>query len=123
MYIFLAILTIIAAIVLILVVLVQNSKGGGLSSNFSSSNQIMGAPKTADFLEKLTWGLAIVIIVLSLASAKLDHHKNQATLDQSIVPANTTGTPDLESPQPSTGAQPTLPAAPASTGVGESSPQ
>lgn len=121
MYIFLAILTIIAALVLILVVLVQNSKGGGLSSNFSSSNQIMGAPKTADFLEKLTWGLAIVIIVLSLASSKLDHHKNQAVLDQSIVPANTTGTPDFESPQQ----QPTgipAPSAPASNGQTQNLP-
>lgn len=113
MSIFLAILTIIAAIALILVVLVQNSKGGGLSSNFSSSNQIMGAPKTADFLEKLTWGLAIVIIILSLASAKLDHTNNQALIDQSIVPSNQLGTPDLDTPLP----QNQLPAQPAESPV------
>ena len=58
MYVFLSILTLIASIFLILIVLVQNSKGGGLASGFSSSNQIMGVRKTTDFLEKATWGLA-----------------------------------------------------------------
>ena len=53
---------------LILIVLVQNSKGGGLASNFSASNQYMGVRKTADFLEKSTWTLAITLLVLSLFS-------------------------------------------------------
>lgn len=69
MYTLVAVLTIIASILLILIVLVQNSKGGGLVSNFSSSNQIMGVRKTADFLEKATWTLAIAVLVLSLAGA------------------------------------------------------
>lgn len=51
---------------LILIVLVQNSKGGGLASNFSASNQYMGVRKTADFLEKGTWVLAILLLVFSL---------------------------------------------------------
>jgi preprotein translocase subunit SecG len=63
------VLLIIASILLILIVLVQNSKGGGLVSNFSSSNQIMGVRKTADFLEKATWYLAIAVLVLSLAGS------------------------------------------------------
>jgi len=67
-YVVLAVFILIACILLILVVLVQNSKGGGLASNFSSSNQIMGVRKTADFLEKTTWGLAIATLVLSLFS-------------------------------------------------------
>ena len=58
MYVFITVLILIAAVCLILIVLVQNSKGGGLASSFASSNQIMGAPKTADFLEKATWTLA-----------------------------------------------------------------
>ena len=69
MYVFLTILILIAAICLILIVLVQNSKGGGLASSFASSNQIMGAPKTADFLEKATWTLAGTVIVLSIITA------------------------------------------------------
>ena len=42
MYVFISILILIASILLILIVLIQNSKGGGLASGFSSSNQIMG---------------------------------------------------------------------------------
>jgi protein translocase subunit secG len=62
MYVFISILILIASILLILIVLVQNSKGGGLASGFSSSNQIMGVRKTTDFLEKATWGLAGIVI-------------------------------------------------------------
>ena len=70
MYIIFAILIIITSILLVFVVLVQNPKGGGLSSSFGggAGNQIMGAKKTTDFLEKATWTLAIVLISLSLLS-------------------------------------------------------
>ena len=57
---------IIICVLLILIVLVQNSKGGGLASNFSASNQFMGVRKTADFLEKATWTLAAALLVISL---------------------------------------------------------
>jgi preprotein translocase subunit SecG len=67
-FIFVSVLIIIVCVLLTLVVLVQNSKGGGLASNFSSSNQIMGVRKTADFLEKATWTLAVALLVLSLAT-------------------------------------------------------
>lgn len=65
-YILISILILITCFLLILVVLVQNSKGGGLASNFSSSNQIMGVRRTTDFLEKATWTLAIVLLSFSL---------------------------------------------------------
>ncbi len=68
MYILATILIVLAAILMVLVVLVQNSKGGGLVSGFSSSNQIMGVRKTTDFLEKATWVLAITIVVLSVVA-------------------------------------------------------
>ncbi|MDX9772289.1 MAG: preprotein translocase subunit SecG [Bacteroidales bacterium] len=68
MYIFISILVIIACVLVIMVVLVQNSKGGGLAANFTSAGQSMGVRKTADFLEKSTWGLAAAIIILSLAA-------------------------------------------------------
>ena len=67
-YILISVLVLITCVLLVLVVLVQNSKGGGLASNFSSSNQIMGVRKTADFLEKTTWTLAVVLLLLSLFS-------------------------------------------------------
>ncbi len=63
------ILTLIVCIALILIVLVQNSKGGGLASNFASNTQVMGVRQTADFVEKLTWGCAIVLMVLCLLGA------------------------------------------------------
>jgi len=69
MYLLFSILIVFACIFLILIVLVQNSKGGGLASNFSSSNQVMGVRKTADFLEKATWSLAIALVVLTLAAS------------------------------------------------------
>jgi preprotein translocase subunit SecG len=63
---FLTIAIIIVCVLLILVVLVQNSKGGGISSNFSTANQIMGARRGTDFIEKATWTLAILLLVFSL---------------------------------------------------------
>ena len=76
MYVFITVLILIAAVCLILIVLVQNSKGGGLASSFASSNQIMGAPKTADFLEKATWTLAGIVIVLSIVAAAFLPNRN-----------------------------------------------
>ena len=60
--------------------MLQNSKGGGLASEFSSSNQIMGVRKTADFLEKATWTLAIILVVLSFATCFMGRsaYKKQA---------------------------------------------
>jgi preprotein translocase subunit SecG len=70
MYLALVILVAIIAVLLILVVLIQNSKGGGLSSEFGGmgSTQMFGVKKTTDLLEQITWGLAGAIIVFSLVS-------------------------------------------------------
>lgn len=64
----LSILIFIASILLIGVVLIQKSKGGGLAASASNYNQFMGVKKTTDFVEKATWGLAIFICVLSIAT-------------------------------------------------------
>lgn len=69
MYIALISIIIFVCVLLVLVVLSQNSKGGGLSSQFGAgSSQLMGVKRTGDLLEKLTWGLAITLIVLSLGA-------------------------------------------------------
>lgn len=65
---FFLILIIIVCILLTLVVLIQNPKGGGIAANFTAPNQIMGANRSTDVVEKATWILAIALIVLSLAS-------------------------------------------------------
>jgi preprotein translocase subunit SecG len=80
MYILISILVFLAAILLILIVLVQNSKGGGLSSGFSASNQVMGVRKTTDFLEKATWSLAAFICVFSVVASSLV--KNNVVVDK-----------------------------------------
>ena len=64
----LTVLIIIAAILLVAVVLLQNGKGDGLASNFVAGNQTFGVRQTADILEKITWGLVIAIVVLSVVS-------------------------------------------------------
>lgn len=69
MYVAIAVIILIVSALMMLVVLVQNSKGGGLVSNLSSSNQILGVRKTTDFLEKATWTLAIVLVLLCLVSS------------------------------------------------------
>lgn len=66
MFVVFIVLIVVICILTILIVLVQNSKGGGLASNFSASNQYMGVRKTADFLEKATWTLGAALILFSL---------------------------------------------------------
>ena len=75
------ILMVIAAILMCFIVLIQNSKGGGLASGFSSSNQIMGVRKTTDFLEKATWGLAAFMVVMSIATAYVVPTSSSKTQD------------------------------------------
>ncbi len=108
MYSVVSVLVIIVSILLIIIVLVQDSKGGGLASNFSSSNQIMGVRKTTDFLGKATWYLAGGLLVLSLVAVmvlnkpgtsgdnELDEKLNQIAQPQSELPSfpAATGTDD-----------------------------
>jgi preprotein translocase subunit SecG len=84
MYTFIIVLLIIVSLLLALIVLVQNSKGGGLASGFSASNQIMGVRKTTDILEKLTWVFAGVVIVLALLG-NFVLPKGKTAANQSII--------------------------------------
>jgi preprotein translocase subunit SecG len=63
------ILLIIICLLLIGIVLIQESKGGGIASNFSSANQIIGVKRGAELVEKITWGLVISLILVCLAMA------------------------------------------------------
>jgi len=65
---FIAILLILASLFLMLIILAQNPKGGGLSSTFGGTSQIIGARQTADFLEKATWYVSIGILVVVIIS-------------------------------------------------------
>ena len=69
MYIALISIIIFICVLLVLVVLSQNSKGGGLSNHFGGgSSNLIGVRRTGDLLEKLTWGFAIALVVLSLST-------------------------------------------------------
>ncbi|HFA50586.1 MAG TPA: preprotein translocase subunit SecG [Bacteroidetes bacterium] len=63
------------AFLLIAVVLIQNPKGGGVDSTFggSQANQMFGAARSADLIEKLTWGLAISLFVLCVVATFVAH--------------------------------------------------
>ncbi len=63
---FLSIIIIIAAILLTLVIFIQNPKGGGLSSDFGSPAQLGGVQRTNEFIDKLTWSLAVIIVAGSI---------------------------------------------------------
>ena len=68
---FLSILIALDSLMLILVILIQKPKGGGIDSTFGGlgTNQMLGAAKSIDFVERLTWILATVLIVLSIVTA------------------------------------------------------
>ena len=85
MYTLLVILIVIAAVLMIGIVLIQESKGGGLASNFSTYNQIGGVRKTTDFIEKTTWGLAVAMVVISIACAYV---APQASTEGSVLEGN-----------------------------------
>ncbi|MCK9269861.1 MAG: preprotein translocase subunit SecG [Bacteroidales bacterium] len=88
-YNFMTVLLLIIAVLIVLVVLVQNSKGGGLASNFAGSNQYMGVRKTADFLEKATWTLAIAMLLIVLGTSKIIPKYTRTTIEtQSEINVN-----------------------------------
>lgn len=99
MFIFISVLIFIVAVLLILVILVQNPKGG-LASNFSASNQVMGVRKTTDFLEKATWTLGIALLVLSVISSSLIGGPAEVVSNESelLDEANQVVIPSAEAP-------------------------
>lgn len=106
MYGLIVVLIILVALLLVLVVLAQNPKGGGLSSQFggAGTSQIMGVKKTGDLLERLTWGLAIALLVLTMSTSFVAtkqeggtltspnlENAQESILPQSIQPADGAG--------------------------------
>lgn len=67
------ILIAIDCVLLMGIVLIQNPKGGGVDSTFggASANQMFGAARSADFIEKLTWYLAAALFILCIVAAVL----------------------------------------------------
>lgn len=99
---FLSILIIIISILLVLIVLIQNPKGGGIASNFISTNQLIGARQQVELIEQITWGLVGGLVVISIAFAAIVGSGTNTEPKESIVGKS-------EMPMPGTSV-PTIPA-------------
>lgn len=83
---FLSILIIIVSILLVLIVLIQNPKGGGIASNFMSTNQFIGARQQVELIEQITWGFVGGLVVLCIIfTAFVGSGSNVAETKESIV--------------------------------------
>jgi preprotein translocase subunit SecG len=120
MYTLFVILIVLASFLMIGIVLIQESKGGGLASNFSSSNAIMGVRKTTDFIEKATWGLAIAMVIISVLCSYVapTASTSESVIENSATQSNSTNPNNL----PGFGASQTKQAAPAANGGAQSAP-
>lgn len=102
MYSIIIILAVIVGLLLIGIVLIQESKGGGLASGFSSSNALLGVRKTTAFIEKATWSLAASLVVLSIlsvyASPKVQNASSVVTNMKSAPQLPATKTPAAPAP-------------------------
>lgn len=80
----LTVLTALVCLLLIAVVLIQNPKGGGIDSTFggSQANQMLGAAKQTDFIEKITWYLAAALFVLCIVTSLFVD--SQSAIQQSL---------------------------------------
>ena len=135
-YTLLVVLIVLASLQMIFIVLIQESKGGGLASNFSSTNSIMGVRKTTDIVEKITWGLAIAMVIISVACAyvapQAEGEKSVmegAPQEQTALPAMPGASKDASAPAAGTNkdasktpATDTQKAAPAADGAQKTAP-
>lgn len=69
MFSLIVVLAVIVSVLLAIIVLIQESKGGGLASNVAGANSVLGVRKTTDFVEKATWTLAGLLVVLAVSSS------------------------------------------------------
>ena len=101
---------VIASVLLTIAVLLQNSKGGGLASNFAAGNQAFGVRQAADILEKATWWLAAIVIIFSIAATAAISSRGKKTLDitkelQQTAPQNAAPTFPISGGQSATPAE------------------
>lgn len=94
---------VIASILLGAIVLIQSPKGGGLASNIAGfSNQFMGVKQTTDLLEKGTWILSGVLVILCMVSVLIIKSGKGSSSDV-LKNIPTTGAPAAQpapAPQP-----------------------
>ncbi|MBK8515772.1 MAG: preprotein translocase subunit SecG [Saprospiraceae bacterium] len=82
----LTVLIAINCVLLMAIVLIQNPKGGGIDSSLggTAANQMFGAAKSTDFVEKVTWGLAASLFILCIITAMLVSGSSSGDLIQPV---------------------------------------
>ena len=119
MYYLFVILILIASLLMIGIVLIQESKGGGLAADYSNNNQILGAPKTTNFIEKTTWTLAAAMVIISVICAYVAPNATAegSVIEKAATEQSTTNPNNVQgfgaAPAPAADAQQATPAAPA----------
>jgi preprotein translocase subunit SecG len=101
--IFLVLITIVCFL-LIVIIMVQNPKGGGLSSAIGGSQMMGGVQKTTDFLDKGTWTLGgLLLVLILLSSLSFINNSGTATLtDKTATLAPKTESKTIGTPAPAT---------------------
>ena len=115
MFLTLIILALIVSVLLVLVVLAQNPKGGGLNTQFGGggTSQLMGVQRTGDLLERLTWVLAVALMVFALGAYVVNGSGAQSAQQQSV---------NVEAAKAEPAASPTAPAPAAAPADGATLP-
>ncbi len=94
MFYVLGLLTIVAAILMIAVVSIQNSKGGGINSTFGlNTTQVLGARRSNEFVEKLTWYLAVGIAILAFTTNVVGNMDSGPADDTLLIQRSLDGAP------------------------------
>ena len=71
-------------------ILVQNPKGGGIDATFGGqAQQLFGAARSTDFIERATWVLAALLLVLCVAAVMVVGTGGAATGAE--IPLQSTG--------------------------------
>ena len=87
MYTFLVVLHVLVSVMLIMVVLLQSGKGAGMGAAFGGGSQtLFGARGQTTFMHKLTAGMAILFMILSVALATLSASGQSALEDEELPP-------------------------------------
>ena len=119
MYTLFVILIVLASFCMIGIVLIQESKGGGLASAFSSANSSFGVRQTTNFIEKTTWTLAAAMVVISVICAYVAPNATTegSVIEKAATEQSTTNPNNVQgfgaAPAPAVDAQQATPAAPA----------
>ena len=113
------VLQVLSALGVIVLVLLQHGKGADMGAAFGSgaSGSLFGATGSANFMSRLTGGLATVFFVCTLALAFVTNRAQVApssVMEQPAAPAGDASIPSVSAPAaPAASEVPAVPAAPA----------